>query len=119
MRPRVRSYGESSTLTRSPCRTRIRNRRILPQSVAITSCPFSSATRNVVLGRTSLIVPSSSSASSFIQSPMEVLGPWRRKAGLDLRQAGPRIGSGHRAAPSSDRDDVLGGRPLLALHDVE
>src|SRR6266576_3129402 len=30
MRPRVRSYGDTSTVTRSPARMRMRKRRILP-----------------------------------------------------------------------------------------
>src|SRR5688572_22695741 len=46
----------------------MRKRRILPQSVAMTLCPFSSSTRNVVLGSTSVMVPSSSMASSFMST---------------------------------------------------
>src|SRR5213593_1276569 len=66
MRPRVRSYGEMATITLSPAMTRIRKRRIFPASVATTLCPFTSATRNVVLGSTSETVPSTSMASSFV-----------------------------------------------------
>src|SRR5690349_2770876 len=37
IRPRVRSYGETSSVTRSPAMIRIRKRRILPAVVASTS----------------------------------------------------------------------------------
>src|SRR2546423_4093486 len=36
MRPRVRSYGDTASVTRSPASTRMRNRRILPAIVAST-----------------------------------------------------------------------------------
>src|SRR3989304_915887 len=42
MRPRVRSYGDSSTRTRSPGRIRMKFIRSLPLMWARTRCPFSS-----------------------------------------------------------------------------
>ena len=65
IRPRDRSYGETSTVTRSPSRMRMRNLRSLPAMVARTAAPLSSVTRNDVLGRTSVTVPSSSIRSSL------------------------------------------------------
>src|SRR4051794_31882364 len=64
MRPLVRSYGDSSTRTRSPGSTRMRKRRILPARCPSTSCPLSSFTRNIRLGRASVISPSNSTFSS-------------------------------------------------------
>src|SRR6185437_250068 len=65
IRPRVKSYGETSIRTRSPARTRMRNRRMLPPSVVRTVWVSFTATRNVALGSTSVTVPSSSMASCF------------------------------------------------------
>ena len=75
MRPRVRSYGDTSTVTRSPSRIRMRKRRSLPAMVARTAAPLSRVTRNDVLGRTSVTVPSSS-----IRSSLEI-----RSSGCELR----------------------------------
>src|SRR5688500_13116860 len=72
IRPRVRSYGDTSTFTRSPVSTRMRKRRILPAIVASTECPLSSATRNMALGRTSEITPSISTMSCFATFPPNV-----------------------------------------------
>src|SRR6185503_2910525 len=63
MRPRVRSYGDSSTRTRSPGRIRMKFIRSLPLMWASTRWPFSSSTANMVLGRGSMTVPSTSIAS--------------------------------------------------------
>src|SRR5438270_4806287 len=77
MRPRLRSYGETSMVTRSPCRTRMRNRRILPPSVESTVCPLVSNTRNVAFGSTSVTCPSSCIGSSLAMSPrLAVQRPW-------------------------------------------
>src|SRR4030095_13085858 len=65
IRPRVRSYGDSSTFTRSPGRMRMKFMRILPVTCARSLCPFSSSTRNIALGSGSTTVPSTSIASSF------------------------------------------------------
>src|SRR5579859_6995370 len=69
IRPRVRSYGETARVTRSPASTRMRKRRILPAMVASTSCPFVSFTRNIALGSNSSTMPSISIASSFAITP--------------------------------------------------
>src|SRR5918995_3959199 len=65
MRARFRSYGETSTRTRSPGRIRIRKRRILPATWPRTSCPLSSCTRNMAFGSASTTSPSNSTFSSF------------------------------------------------------
>src|ERR1700730_12143672 len=44
--------------------------RILPAVWAMISCPFSSFTRNVALGRSSLTVPGNSSSSSLAIMPL-------------------------------------------------
>src|SRR5438105_8550824 len=69
IRPRVRSYGDSSTLTRSPGRMRMKFMRILPLTWASTRWPFSSSTRNIAFGRGSTTVPSTSIASSLVTPP--------------------------------------------------
>src|ERR687897_3928480 len=65
MRARLRSYGETSTRTRSPGRIRMRKRRILPATWPSTSWPLSSCTRNIAFGRASTTSPSNSTFSSF------------------------------------------------------
>src|SRR5215471_12885795 len=72
MRPRVKSYGESSTATLSPARMRIKFLRILPETCARTWCLFSSSTRNMALGNGSMTVAMTSMASSlgFPESPL-------------------------------------------------
>src|SRR6266852_2684787 len=71
MRPRVKSYGESSTATLSPARMRIKFLRILPETCARTWCLFSSSTRNMAFGSGSITVAMTSMASSleFPESP--------------------------------------------------
>ena len=74
--PRVKSYGESASVTRSPASTRMRNLRILPAIVASTEWPFSSVTRNVELRSSSATVPWISKATSFVTTdgpPLRVL----------------------------------------------
>src|SRR5580704_5976972 len=65
MRPRVKSYGESSTATLSPARMRMKFLRILPETCASTWCLFSSSTRNIAFGNGSITVAITSIASSF------------------------------------------------------
>src|SRR5258706_7153926 len=71
MRPRVKSYGESSTATLSPAKIRIKFLRILPETCARTWCLFSSSTRNIAFGSGSITVAMTSMASSleFPESP--------------------------------------------------
>src|SRR5271155_6275463 len=66
IRPRVRSYGESSTATLSPARMRIKFLRILPETCARTWCLFSSSTRNMAFGNGSSTVAITSIASSLV-----------------------------------------------------
>src|ERR1041385_8190669 len=66
IRPRVRSYGESSTATLSPGRMRIKFLRILPETCASTWCLFSNSTLNMALGNGSRTVAITSIASSLL-----------------------------------------------------
>src|SRR4051794_17932431 len=95
MRARLRSYGETSTRTRSPGRMRIRKRRIFPATWPSTSCPLSSCTRNMAFGSASTTSPSNSTLSSFakLDDPdVRGLRPFRALAELefDLRPFGQR-----------------------------
>src|ERR687894_547656 len=65
MRARLRSYGETSTRTRSPGRIRMRKRRILPATWPSTSWPLSSCTLNIAFGSASTTSPSNSTFSSL------------------------------------------------------
>src|SRR5438034_11612231 len=65
MRPRVRSYGESSTATLSPARIRMKFLRILPDTCASTCCLPSSSTLNMAFGSGSITVAITSIASSL------------------------------------------------------
>src|SRR5215510_2496846 len=70
MRPLVRSYGVISTSTLSPASTRMRFLRMRPAVWAMISCSFSSLTRNVAFGSSSVTTPGNSKSSSFaIRSP--------------------------------------------------
>src|SRR6185312_9586297 len=104
MRPRVRSYGDTSTVTRSPSRIRMRKRRSLPAMVARTAAPLSRVTRNDVLGRTSVTVPSSS-----IRSSLEIRssGCWAAALPIQLLrltylEAGVQIQAGLDPTPGAD-----------------
>src|SRR5580700_10853454 len=66
MRPLVRSYGDNSSVTRSPARTRIRLRRSLPARWARTVRSWSSCTLNNPLGNFSTTVPVTSMLSSLL-----------------------------------------------------
>ena len=65
MRPRVRSYGDICTVTLSPGRILIKFIRSFPEMCARMVWPFPISTVNMVLGRDSTTVPSSSITSSF------------------------------------------------------
>src|SRR3984885_13309587 len=65
IRPRVRSYGESSTSTSSPGVMRMRKRRRRPARLARIVWPFSSSTLNVELGNVSTTRPTRLSVSSL------------------------------------------------------
>src|SRR5580765_6773378 len=70
IRPRLRSYGESSTVTLSPGRILMKCIRILPEMWASTLWPFSSSTRNIAFGSGSTTVPSTWMPSSFATAVM-------------------------------------------------
>ena len=63
--PLDRSYGESSIVTLSPGRIRIKFIRSLPLICARTTCLFSSSTLNMAFGSFSRTVPSTSITSAF------------------------------------------------------
>src|SRR5580700_325471 len=73
MRPRFRSYGESSTATLSPGRMRMKFFRILPETCASTWCLFSSSTLNMALGSGSRTVAITSIASSLLIDSLRML----------------------------------------------
>src|SRR5207248_11646829 len=66
LRPRVRSYADSSTATLSPGKMRIKFFRILPEPCASTWGLFSSSTRNIALGNGSTSDARTSIASSLL-----------------------------------------------------
>src|SRR5215468_9815874 len=66
MKPRVGSYGETATVTRSPSTTRIRWRRTLPASLARTSWPLSSLTRKFPPFAIKMTSPSRCTSSSLL-----------------------------------------------------
>src|SRR6476620_9932048 len=82
MRARLRSYGETSTRTRSPGRMRMRKRRILPATCPSTSWPLSSCTRNIAFGSASTTSPSNSTFSSFAKLDDPDVGRLRALGGL-------------------------------------
>src|SRR3954447_4163759 len=63
MRPRERSYGDSSIFTRSPGAMRILKRRIFPEREPSASCPLSSERRKTPLRSASVTSPSNSTLS--------------------------------------------------------
>src|SRR3954471_14791663 len=96
MRARLRSYGETSTRTRSPGLIRMRKRRIFPATWPSTSWPLSSCTRNMAFGRASTTSPSNSTFSSLdkaLEDP-DVRGLWAFRPlpelVFDLRAFGER-----------------------------
>src|SRR5271163_353669 len=132
MRPRVRSYGESSTATLSPERMRIKFLRILPETCARTWCLFSSSTRNMAFGNgsstvaitsiaSSLVLPESPSFFSFFSYRFAISSCSTSTASQNSRSALPRR-PGHllRArqdprAIGGDRHSVLEMRRGLAI----
>src|SRR5882762_9114238 len=75
MRPRFKSYGESSTATLSPGRMRMKFFRILPETCASTWCLFSNSTRNMALGRGSKTTAITSIASSLLIDSLKTFSP--------------------------------------------
>src|SRR5690606_4464504 len=79
--PRVKSYGDNSTVTLSPGKMRMLWIRILPDTCAITVCPLSSSTTNFVLGKISLTF-----ASTSIKSSLAIITPLLSKVFHNLFQ---------------------------------
>src|SRR5262245_53499388 len=73
MNPRVGSYGDTATVTRSPSTTRMRCRRTLPASFARTSWPLSSLTRKLPPFAIKMTSPSRWTSSSLLTGPLEAL----------------------------------------------
>src|SRR5262249_49481432 len=70
MRPLVKSYGVLPTRLWPPAGPRMRFLRMRPAVWAMISCSFSSLTRNVAFGSSSVTTPGNSKSSSFaIHSP--------------------------------------------------
>src|SRR3989337_493749 len=130
MRPRVRSYGESSTRTRSPGRIRMKFIRSLPEMWANTRWPFSSSTANMVFGSGSRTVPSTSIASrlatggagSLSRDKCRPAGPTHERAAyqvvVDPGNPGPDRGEDRGAVPGhGDRVlEVRGERAVCGDH---
>src|SRR5215207_572842 len=123
MRPRVRSYGLSSTRTRSPGSTRMRYRRILPARWARTSWPMSSFTRKFRLGRASMTSPSTSIFSSTAMLLLRQLAGTRADEGTPRgpaprrrSAAWARLSTGYPATPPwlRERRTRDGGRQARA-----
>src|SRR5262245_40599719 len=113
IRPRLRSYGESSTVTLSPGRILMKCIRILPEMWASTLWPFSSSTRNIAFGSGSTTVPSTWMPSSFATRLLAF--------SLGHRQdLGPLRTDGHRVLEVSAQGTVpRHHRPAVRLgHDV-
>src|SRR5262245_34893471 len=135
IRPRVRSYGDSSTLTLSPGRIRMKFIRILPDTWASTLWPLSSSTRNIALGSGSTTVPSTSIASSLVIPPPSYprLGEARqhvrpvlgdRDGVLEVRRPAPVLGDRRPVVgqdlhlPRAHRHHRLDGQHHAGLHDL-
>src|SRR4051794_20286173 len=124
MRARLRSYGETSTRTRSPGRMRIRKRRIFPATWPSTSWPLSSCTRNMAFGRASTTSPSNSTFSSLdkaLKHP-HVRGLWALRALPELVGHLRPFGERPEATPGDRREmdervlaAVIGGDEPEAL----
>src|SRR5437667_6810100 len=135
IRPRFRSYGDSSTVTLSPGRILMKCIRILPEMWASTLWPFSSSTRNIAFGSGSTTVPSTWMPSSFARvlslslGHRQDLGPPRpdrhRMLEVSAQRTVPRyhcpaIGLGHDFGPPDvhhrlDRKHLAGHEPRAPL----
>src|SRR5262245_16475089 len=113
IRPRVRSYGDSSTLTLSPGRIRMKCMRILPETWASTLCPLSNSTRNIAFGSGSTTVPSTSIASSLAIVDIRLFHP-RQDAGAAGRDRDGVFEMSRQAAVYGDRCPAVLEHPHLA-----
>src|SRR6476469_5158465 len=89
MKPRVGSYGDTATVTRSPRTTRMRWRRTLPASFARTSWPLSSLTRKLPPFAIKMTSPSRCTSSSLDTEPLE--GPWLALTGRQEKRFGHQV----------------------------
>src|SRR5262249_23871853 len=89
MNPRVGSYGETATVTRSPSTTRMRWRRTLPASFARTSWPLSSLTRKLPPFAIKMTSPSRWTSSSLLTGPLEAL--WLALHGAQEKRFGAKV----------------------------
>src|ERR1051326_3625673 len=110
MKPRVGSYGDTATVTRSPSTTRMRCRRTLPASFARTSWPLSSLTRKLPPFAIKMTSPSRWTSSSLLTGPLEAL--WLALCGAQEKRSGAKgdlpLPRGSPAASRHERRD----RPL-------
>src|ERR687897_1565199 len=110
MRARLRSYGDTSTRTRSPGRMRILKRRILPATWPRTSWPLSSCTRNIAFGSASMTSPSNSTFSSLAKLDDPYVGGLGARRGLAQLQL-DRGARGERAKAVARDERVAVARP--------
>src|SRR5678816_1837295 len=115
MRPRVRSYGESSTSTLSPGRMRMKFLRIFPDTCARTLCLLCSSTRNIAFGSGSTTV-----ASTWIASSLDIGGPIPSRRAQRAEHARSRIGERHAALEVRGEAAVAcaGGPAVGVEHDL-
>src|SRR5262245_7122155 len=115
IRPRVRSYGDSSTVTLSPGRILMKCIRIFPEMCARTRWPFSSSTRNIALGRGSTTVPSTWTPSSFATLPP---APPLHRSRAPREDLGSLQSNGHRVLEMrAARAVARGDRPAVAARE--
>src|SRR5439155_1755968 len=109
IRPRLRSYGDSSTFTWSPGLIRMRYRRILPEVYPSVSCPFSRPMRYMPERNDSSTSPSTSIFSSFSAIRPPFAG--RKRGAPEEHPCSPK---GSRAPRSSHLQHEKGDRDVLA-----
>src|SRR5690349_6259495 len=108
MNPRVGSYGETATVTRSPRTTRMRWRRTFPASLASTSCPLSSLTRKLPPFAIRTTSPSRWTSSSLLTEPAQGVAPFLRQGKAVTCPRGP-------AGPARDLERDRPVYPYLLL----
>src|SRR6476469_4377073 len=88
-----------------------------PEMWAVITCPFSSCTRNMVLGKVSWTVPSISMTSSLaMRSAVSGTRPWRPRK----RRSMPRPGVAHKGSSGGAPEVLVELAPDLLLdHPLE
>src|SRR5512139_1622558 len=120
MKPRVGSYGETATVTRSPSTTRMRWRRTLPASLARTSWPLSSLTRKLPPFAIKMTSPSRWTSSSLLMAAWEATwvalsGPQGKRSGAKVIGSGGALGLCGRGLGRCGASLQLGLFPLELL----